>query len=90
MFKKSLEKSLNIITGETEYFLSSLYFSVVSEFPIMGMLIIDTEPILSRDRKPKMEQYQWFLYETGKEEYKYQTLLFWGRIIKEQRTEYIS
>lgn len=49
MLKKSLEKSLNIIPGETEDVLSSLYFSVIPEFFIMGMSIIDTESILSKE-----------------------------------------
>lgn len=51
--KKSLEKSLHIIPGDTEDFLSSLYFSVIPEFPIMGMSIIDTESILSKETQPK-------------------------------------
>lgn len=54
--KKSLEKSLNIIPGDTEDFLSSLYFSVIPDFPIMGMSIIVTESILSKETQPKIEQ----------------------------------
>lgn len=57
VLKISLEKSLNIIPGETEDVLSSLYFSVIPEFSIMGTSIIDTESILSKETQPKMEQF---------------------------------
>lgn len=57
VLKKSLEKSLNIIPGETEDVLSSLYFSVIPEFSIMGTSIIDTGSILSKETQPKMEQF---------------------------------
>lgn len=50
------KQSLNIITRETEHFLSSLFFSAMSEFPIVGTLIIDTESIFFKDTWPKMEQ----------------------------------